>query len=196
MIKKILCMFIIGIVIFDVGCAKERTETKNDVQKIEENTDTQNAEDNITEENTESEYLNEGDTFTVDSEIGSYEFTVLEANYLGIHEGDTNERVQIVWEINNISFNGYEEDASGNKIDEGFCRVPFSVLKVKDDNDYILDYMSTGWDGDFSNTDTNVYIGEKAIQKATWSLNSKDTEYVYVSFSRMDDKEFKIKINK
>ena len=117
---------------------------------------------------------------------------------LGPHDGDSNkfERVQVAWEVNNISFNGWEEDASGNKIEEGFCQVPAQALKVKDDNNYILDEMSTGWDGDFSNEDKKVYVGEKIIQKYTWILNDKDTENLYVSFSRMGNKEYKIKINR
>lgn len=171
------------------GCNNTTTELKSKNESIESSQ---------VENESSKEYLSAGDVFLVESELGDYEFKIIEATYLGPHDGDSNkfERVQVAWEVNNISFNGWEEDASGNKIEEGFCQVPAQALKVKDDNNYILDEMSTGWDGDFSNEDKKVYVGEKIIQKYTWILNDKDTENLYVSFSRMGNKEYKIKINK
>lgn len=194
--KKIILSLAFVLLITLVSCGNnvssekevKNNDSENEIASLEGKKDVQET----------YEYLSAGDIFYVKSELGDYEFKIIEAKYLGPHDGDDNkfERVQITWEVNNISFNGWEEDASGNKIEEGFCQVPAQALKVKDDNNYILDEMMTGWEGDFSNYDKKVYIGEKIIQKYTWILNDKDTENLYISFSRMENEEYKIKINR
>lgn len=201
--KKIILSLTLISLLTLVSCGNKDTSQKevndinfkNKISNLEEDKTTEKGIDNGEEV---KEYLSSGDIFHVESEIGNYDFKIIEAKYLGPHDGDSNsfERVQVTWEVNNISFNGWEEDDSGNKLDEGFCQVPAQALRVKDDNNYILDEMLSGWEGDFSNFDKKVYIGEKIIQKYTWILNDKDTENLYISFSRMGDEEYKIKITR
>ncbi|WP_195989705.1 hypothetical protein [Clostridium sp. D53t1_180928_C8] len=213
--KKLALSLSIILGISFVGCTSNTAELKSKIEDLESQVvslqdeiktkdeligilQADNKNDEEIKSESSKEYLSAGEVFNVKSELGDYEFKIVEAKYLGPHEGDSNnfERVQVVWEVNNISFNGWEEDGDGNKVDEGFCQVPAQVLRVKDDENYVLDQMSSGWEGDFSNFDKKVYIGEKIIQKYTWILNDKDTENLYISFSRMEDKEYKIKINR
>ena len=51
---------------------------------------------------------------------------------------------------------------------------------------------------DMTNYDVDVAKGEKVIKTYTWKLRDVNTEYVYISFSRMTDenKEFKVKVNR
>ena len=185
--KKLFIVGVIGIGIILGGCSN----TTQDKNKTIESSNTQ-------EENETIEYLNAGDIFTVTDDRGTYEFKVNEAKYLGAHEGDElkQKRLQITWEINNISFKGEILDENNNVIENDIVMIEQDVLKVKDDEGYVLSTMSEGWEGDWVNDYKNVKIGEKMIKKHTWILNKEDSEYVTVGFERMKNQEFKININR
>ncbi|GAA0084973.1 hypothetical protein UT300007_14120 [Clostridium sp. CTA-7] len=207
--KFILSLTIISIITL-VGCNSNTSESKikdleSEITSLKEEVkekdeliaslQTNNKQEKeITEES--ANYLSEGEVFIVKSELGEYEFRVLEANYIAPRQGNPKSFVQIVWEVNNISFNGREEDPSGKKIDEGFCQVGVDALKVKDDDNYILDSSSSAYENEHSNEYQRVYKGEKVKQKYIWELNEDNTDYVYVSFPRMENKEYKLKINR
>lgn len=181
--KKLLIAGVLGIGIVFSGCS-----TTQDVNKTLESNDKQEK----------IEYLNAGDTFTATDDRGTYEFKVKEANYLGAHQGDEQKqlRVQVVWEINNISFKGEIRDENDNVIESDVVVIEKDDIKVKDDEGYVLSTMDTGWEGDMINDYKNVKIGEKMIKKYTWMLNKEDSEYVTVGYDRMKNKEFKVKINR
>ena len=95
-----------------VGCGntanKNETADKTVTIDSQDNVETSTDENTTSNEIVETEYLNEGEKFLADTEKGQYEFTVLSAEYLGVHSGDTNndQRLKITFEIDNISFNG------------------------------------------------------------------------------------------
>ena len=184
--KKILVIGLLSSLLLLMGC---NTPT----QKIDSKTDSKTK---IEEPKPEKEYLQVGEVFVATDDRGTYEIKVTEAKYLGIHEADEQkqQRVQVTWEVNNLSFKGFTI-INDIQIDN-VVAFDSSSLKIKDPNDYILDEMSTGWDGDWMNHYKTVGIGEKIIHKHTWILNDENTEYVTVSYDRMLDKEFKIKIDR
>ena len=200
--KKLLIILLMGISLVGCGNTANKNETADETVTIDsqDNVEISTDENTTSNEIVETEYLNEGEKFLADTEKGQYEFTVLSAEYLGVHSGDTNndQRLKITFEIDNISFNGRALDSSGNEVETGCVAIEARDLKVKDDSNYILEVMSTGWDNDMTNYDVDVAKGEKAIKTYTWKLRDVNTEYVYISFSRMTDenKEFKVKVNR
>lgn len=208
--KRLFIAMLLGISFVFVGCtntneikgdntdtvvSEQGKETIDNAQETKKSEDKTNEDDPVVNE---KKYIENGEAFVAKDERGTYELKIIDAIYLGAHSGDSggNLRLQLVWDVNNISFNGQAQDFNGNIIEEGIVGITPESLKVKDDNGYILSMMSSGWEGDWANQDIAVKIGEKAIQKFTWVLNSEDSEYVYVSYPRMENIEFKVKINK
>ena len=183
--KKLL---IIGLLLTSTtmfGCGSTSTTTTSSNSDVE-----------TSESKNEKVYLNAGDVYTATDERGTYEFKVTEAKFLGVHDGDNqqNLRLQVTWEINNISFAGKSTDESGNELKDVVAVYP-QDLKVKDDNNYVLDNMNSGWEGDWINSYKPVKVGEKMIQKYTWILNDENAEYVTVSYPRMQEENIEFKIN-
>lgn len=179
--KKLFMFIMLGTSLFLFGCGAN-TNTKNS-----------NSINNSSEKKT----LSAGESFKVVDTLGEYEFNVIEANYLGLHDSDdtNNLRLQVVWEINNISFKGEGQNDNG-EFEKNIVSIEADDLKVKDDNGYVLDTMTMGWEGDMINSHKNVKIGDKMIKKYTWRLNNKNTKFITINFSRMENSEFKININR
>lgn len=190
---KKICILLVVFSLMLVSCNnKDNTENSQIDKNVQEESN-----EVVSKTAEEENYLESGQVFVAENDKGTYEFKVLEANYLGVHDGDVNknERVQVVWEVSNIDFKGSIQNLDGSLI-ENVVSIDSSAIKVKDDNQYILNTMTSGWDGDWSNEWIAIKPGEKAIQKFTWILNDKDTEYIYASYPRMENQEYKIKVNR
>lgn len=200
--KRVLIgLIILGVLSSVVSCTKKETikntqEKEITIEDNEKNVEAVSKKDNQeleAEDKLETEYYEIGESVEVTDERGTYYFSIVEAKILPPKEDCRDSVLQISWEVKNKDFNGWEKDASGNVIDEGFVCVDYLSLKVKDGNNYVLPPMSSGWDGDWI-SEVKLYHGENGIFSHTFIINdTSKLDYVYVDFVRLD-KEFRVNV--
>ena len=186
MMKKKICLVLSGLLVFSlVGCSSSNKETSNkepsnkkeQAKEKTSNTDKKKAEESKIKE------LGANEWFTVNTDEGSYKFTVREVNYLAATEY-REAVIQLVYEYENIDFKS-SGNINGIKYKD-INYLPSELIKAVDNQGYVLSQYGTYWDDEHQEA-IPIKAGEKCIVKTTYKLNSTDINSIKVSFDRLDE---------
>lgn len=113
----------------------------------------------------------DGELAYVETESGNYYFGVTKATILPATSA-RGSVYQITWEYHNESFRTAENDVLG---------INPSDLSVVDSEGYLVEAMSSGWDGDWSNAYASIAEGQKCKAYCTFKINDPMCTYLEVT---------------
>ncbi|WP_143318440.1 hypothetical protein [Clostridium sp. HBUAS56017] len=193
--KKLLLITISMLVLLFVGCndtkdAKTNEDTMSE-QASSETTET-NDSTKVEQSNTnEDNYYKAGESVDLTDNRGTYKFKVISAQLLPKNK-NRDKVVQVTYEYENVNFTGYTHH-NGTDVKD-IVIIDSSALKVKDSNKNILHLMSSAWEGEWQEA-IPAKAGEKCTAKYTFSIDTDNNDYVYVSFPRLE-KDFKVELKR
>lgn len=177
----VLLLVFVGVVFLFKGTEKKPTGSNTAPSysyTVVDGANNEPVEGDTNQADQEEKIFEGGEYAEIKTPYGSYRITVSKAEILPPRPG-RDAVYQITWETENI-------DYSSEYNTDGILITPAISFSVSDSDDYVLERMVNGWEGDWVNNMTTVAPGKKCESKYTYKINNPDCKYLEITLIGSD----------